>query len=498
MSIDFSSINDKLAEIQEIINKQPNTHMNNNEKLNSLINKLVELKTETDHLKGFLFREGSDYYVKPIEVYSGNAKEAGKFWLEESHVDSVKFAESPKLMKVSMKSWHYKLMKWILGSNVPTPKTMQNGCPYFWLLIFCLLVAPFKVAFQGLLLFISAFPTLFYYVIEAIAKVWIRFVPEESAYGIEDRAGYRYEYKSAPVIARKYFSHNRVTFIDAYIKIKYGVSKENQQEYAKIMALLKERAEKAIVAREAERAKRDALYAERKKEQDARELVLWNKQQERKRKSKERWAPFNKRMEKIGDGIAAIMEFDYKNSPIIKRTKQFIGFIISALVLAVTVMVVIAVTWVLINVVDGIGWLFVNYSKYMLYGVIGLTALAAVVGLCYLIFNWIQTAIGKLKFGKKSWYIKYGIYPIIYAIKYVILGLYNLIYYVLYVPLKFVFYRVLWQIFLVNIGLFLWGLGKAFGGILIGSMGIFGQYFGASKKDYCPGLQWTDVTDEYK
>ena len=44
----------------------------NSEKLRPLLNKLVELKTDGDHMKGFLFREGGEYYIKPIEVYKGS------------------------------------------------------------------------------------------------------------------------------------------------------------------------------------------------------------------------------------------------------------------------------------------------------------------------------------------------------------------------------------------------------------------------------------------
>jgi hypothetical protein len=37
---------------------------------------------------------------------------------------------------------------------------------------------------------------------------------------------------------------------------------------------------------------------------------------------------------------------------------------------------------------------------------------------------------------------------------------------------------------------------KAFGGIVLGSIGIFGEYFGASKKDYCPGIEWVDTGED--
>lgn len=38
---------------------------------------------------------------------------------------------------LSMNSWHYRLQRWVLGYN----SEFTNLCPYFWLTIFCLLVA---------------------------------------------------------------------------------------------------------------------------------------------------------------------------------------------------------------------------------------------------------------------------------------------------------------------------------------------------------------------
>lgn len=128
------------------------------QKLKNLHHKLVQLNDETDHMKGFLFKEGDRFFIKPIEVYRGSAVEAGRFYITEKNADSVEFCESPKLMKVSMKSWHYRLMKWVLGSNVPTPKTMQNGCPYFWLLVFSLIVSPFLFILRMFGSFLMGFP----------------------------------------------------------------------------------------------------------------------------------------------------------------------------------------------------------------------------------------------------------------------------------------------------------------------------------------------------
>ena len=61
--------------------------------------------------------------------------------------------EEKTTVMLSTKSWHYKLLKWTLGKNAPTPQTMHNLCPYFWLVIFSILIqplfAPIKIFFLG-------------------------------------------------------------------------------------------------------------------------------------------------------------------------------------------------------------------------------------------------------------------------------------------------------------------------------------------------------------
>lgn len=467
-----------------------------NDKLQSLLNKLVMLKTDTDHLKGFLFKKNGEYFIKPIEVYAGSAKESGKFFLKEEHVEFTNFCESPKLMKVSMKSWHYRLMKYILGSNTPTPQTMQNGCPYFWLLVFCMLVSPFVVAFQAFLTFLMGFPYIFYKVIELFADITLMFFPEERVAQVE-RNGWPGYYNDVPVIAKAHFKHSKRSFAETFIRIRYGISKDKDPE--KYAAKLEELEAKRL-AHEDARREAQRLKNERELEEDRRQAELarirYQKQQERKRKSEEFWRPFNLQMEKIGNSISAAMTFDYKKSPIIKRTKQFIGFLVSLIVLGGTVCAVVCISWFLNVLIDGLGYVFVNYWAYILYGLGFLGLLAVFVGICYVIFNWIQGVIQKYKIGKTVWYVDGLLYITAYPVKYLILGLWYLVYYVIYIPVKFIFYDVLYSYVLVPLGTFVWGLMKAFGGIVLGSIGIFGEYFGASKKDYCPGIEWVDTGED--
>lgn len=55
---------------------------------------------------------------------------------------------------------------------------------------------------------------------------------------------------------------------------------------------------------------------------------------------------------------------------------------------------------------------------------------------------------------------------------------------------------MIWKIILVNLGLFIWKVLSALGHGIINSTGVFGEYFGASYSDYCPGIEWADVEEE--
>lgn len=467
--------------------------MTKNQKLNGLLHKLVELKDSTDHVKGFLFQDNrGKYFIKPIEVYAGSAQEAGKFYLNEKHVEFTNFCESPKLMKVSMKSWHYRLMKYVLRSNVPTPQTMQNGCPYFWLLVFSILVVPFLFVLRGFWQFCLGFPYLFWKALEAIANITINLIPEEEAYRI-DYDGWRGSY-DLPILAKKHFMHTNDRFLPRYIKIKYGISAEKDKEaYDKKVEELKE-----AYARFIEQERINTLELSKKKAEvrdKARELQAKREKlaEERRKRMRLFWKPLTDSMNSIGKSISKAATLGYSRATIIKRTKQFIGFLISIALLIFTAALAMFTTHVILVLIDGVQNLFANHLTVILYVLASIVALAILVGVGYLIYNWIQQVIVRYKAGKKIWYAQAFMYSIVYPIKYSILGVFYLLLYVIYTPIKFIFYSILWKIVLVNTGLLLWSLLLALGRLVMKSIGIFGEYFGASKKDYCPGIEWIDV-----
>ena len=120
-----------------------------NEKLELLLNKVVEFnKPNAVDFKGFLYKDSKGYYIKVVEAISGtDVAEKDIFYLKEGEERYVIHADKPKLMRVDKNSWHYKLTKFVLGKKVPTPETMQNGCPYFWLMLFsiCTILVCFRM-----------------------------------------------------------------------------------------------------------------------------------------------------------------------------------------------------------------------------------------------------------------------------------------------------------------------------------------------------------------
>lgn len=468
----------------------------NNEKLKSLTHKLVELNTSTDHLKGFLFRDNDgDYFIKPIEVYKGSAKEAGKFFLDEDHIEFTNFCESPKLMKVSMKSWHYRLMKYVLRSNTPTPKTMQNGCPYFWLLIFSILVFPFVSATRGLFTLFLGVPYLFWKIMENIADNVLSTMPDEKAYDIGIQSYYG-NTREVPILARISLNHERERFLAKYVKVKYGIDAyADRDAYDRKIEELKLANAEYWQKRSAKEAKERELQLERSKKEAEIQKVRDLKARACRERSRLFWKPFNDRMNSIGQGISRAMTFNlsYNRNSVIKRTKQFVGFIVTLIVLAATVGVVSGATFMLMSLVDGLTYLGSNHLDIILIVLGAIAGACVLVALGYVVLHFIQNTISKYESGIKTWYAQIVVYGLVYPIKYLVLSIAWFFFYAIDKPIEFIFYTVIFKVVLVNLGIFLWGLLRALGGVVLGSMGIFGEYFGASKKDYCPGIEWTDV-----
>ena len=462
------------------------------EKLELLLNKVVEFnQPDVAYYKGFLYKNGSGYYIKVVESTLGSFFLNDKIYLKDGDEQYIVQAEKPKLMRVSLKSWHYRLVKFVLGSLAPTPKTMQNGCPYFWLLIFSMVAVPFLLIGRAIWFLLQLIPDVLMWGLEKSVVNWVDGVNDNMAYGYWEYGSYKSSTYKFPITAKLYFDKSDGDFMQVFLREKYKLDiNENPKEYT---AKRKElQAKWNVFCLEREEAQAEASRISYKKDQVAKE-----KRKEFLRKKAIRDANWKARMKPIKKAINAYADFfdrvfTFKNpKQIIKRTKQIFGAIAS--------LVVLVLSFVLINVlVVGLTYAIdFSITNWWIYAGIGAFAIAVGIlyVLCIFFTSFIQVLVSKYKQGKKVWYIEPLIYVLYYPINYIALGMAYFFMYVIAKPAVFIFYTCLWKA-LIAVGGFIWGLICSLGRGVAGSTGIFGEYFSASYTDYCPGIEWADTDDE--
>lgn len=344
---------------------------------------------------------------------------------------------------ISTKSWHYKLMKLVLGKMAPTPKDMHNLCPYFWLLIFCLLtsifVIPVKYTFIGLGNLIDFLGTFIDdKLVEPTAKKWYNNLSDLEVFAIYC------QYENITKLYSNAFGHtyySRQDFVKQWWKKKYGIdpSKEGSADFNE--------------------------WVEKNKKE-------WN---ELNYKPKEP-SKFSQNMETFRDNIdyladnlgSTIMSWKI----LIKWTKRVVGLIITGIGLVITYFITSILGRGFLYLIEHWDWSVVMYSGLTIVGI------AVLVGLIYIIGLWVKVIQTR---GLKLWYVKLVYWPV---------------YVLIYIPFKFLFYTFLWEIIIVNLGYLLKAGAKIVWGSLLGFLGIFGEYMGASYTDYCPGLKWKEENEE--
>jgi len=354
-------------------------------------------------------------------------------------------------VKLSTKSWHYKLIKFILGSAAPTPYNMHNLCPYFWLLVFSLLAAPIVAPIKGVAKLLFWFFDGFAALLEKsllfpVAENWQRNLTDFDVYQI-----WSWDQELSKIyksVHKKEGVPDNSEFAKIWWENKYGETllKPDRSGYSeRFSKWLAEMREKDLALRE-------------QKDQEKSEKYL--KEEARQEKMEKFRVGMDSFFSKIGDQFRS-----WKN--LIKWTKRIVGLIITTLGLVATFFIV--------NFIGrGILWLVLNWSWTIFFGVIiSLSAIGLLIGLMYVLKLLGQYIEAK---GRKVWWI-------------------NLLYYlvmVLFLPLKWIFYNFFWRTLCVG-GWYLIKRGAIglWDGIL-GFLGIFGEYFGASYTDYCPGIDWDE------
>ena len=492
--------------------------MEKSKNLDSLLNKIVEFNQPGGpNFKGFLYKGNIygkeneiNYYIKVIDSIYGVQLINDKISLKEGDEKFIKVSLKPKLMRVSLKSWHYRLVKYVLGNNAPTPKNLQNGCPYFWLLIFSIIILPFKLIGIGIWETILFIPKLYIYFIEPLAYSWINKLDDEEAYD-----HYMNEKKGIP-LTTKLFINTRCKndwdfskqFMEYFILEKYKIKNPDSEEFNKKKEELNQKWEewRKKIAEE-----RNEIYKKQEEirmKHQAKHMEYLRKKAIRDAKWDAKWEkimkPINEGLYKLFNSIGDVFESirnQFKTNPqnwknIIKRTKQSVGFFITIILLAVAYFIVNALV------------LFITLVIYFLIAqwiwVAGTGIICIFAGIIYLLVifftGWFQTLIDKYKRGKKVWYIEpfkfIIIYFIFYPCKVVVLAIAYALLYTLWIPIKFIFYTFIWKVILIKLCKL---IGKGFISLwngIVSSTGIFGEYFGASYSDYCPGIEWVDTENE--
>ena len=377
-----------------------------------------------------------------------------------------------KIIKLSTKSWHYKLIKFIFGGMLPEPKTMKNLCPYFWMLIASILVVPFIGPIKVIIQLIWKSMTV---IVEALESLndkyvvnWIDKLTDAEAYAIYEEGTQWNDLVAVPKTVKR----NMTSF---YILKRWAKRYNIDENTPNFEAVVLE----AVKKHESEYLK---LRDDRYKQEDAARLRI----RERRRKREEKEARIQARLDAFGNvfkpAVSSIRKtFTFNSvSSVVKITKQVVGVLLTVLIACALYFVVQLITLGVLALIGIWNWAVVgNFVAVFGVGVL-------LVGVGFVIGWLIVKLINHLEYyykakGSLPWYIQMFVY----------LGMYIYIpcKYIIWYPLYFIFKVVLWDILCINI---VWGILKSFWNAIVSAAGIFGEYFGSSYGDYCPGISFDE------
>lgn len=367
---------------------------------------------------------------------------------------------------LSTKSWHYKLIKAVLGSAAPTPDNMHNLCPYFWLLVFSILTCPLVLPVRAIIWVFLAIEkwtldfTMNTMVVPA-ATSWSDRLTDLDVYQIyQHQMDIKKSYAKAFGTYDQYYDKKKLDrndFVIQWWEKNYGKSPllnpEDTNPYRKVYT------EEFIVWAE-EQQKAYEVFCDNEEEKD-------RIKRQQKLEYSEKISKFRDNTDDFFDRISTAVS-SWKN--LIKWTKKTLGVIITLAGLFATYFVV--------NFVGhGILWLVEHWDwKVVMWLSIFIAAVGVVWLITYLMQHWINYMRDK---GTDLWYVK-----IAYTLAMIVFW-----------PFKIILYHFVWQLILVNLWYLIKRGARGLWRSLLGFLGIFGEYFGASYGDYCPGIDWEENKD---
>lgn len=373
---------------------------------------------------------------------------------------------------MSTRSWHYKLIKYTLGSKTPRPENMTNLCPYFWILVFCILMgAPFLTLFK-LIKFVVRYSIGLPFITSS--NYMEKLEREFHETWDEEKAMHYYLHGFYDFKKRKPFGVN-INPLDLkynfrkWISENYGLNIDNPEDLEKYKSIIGEKLKKEI-----ERLKE---LTKLKEEKENAKKIRREKVKNITREIKLAFEPFKK-----------AFEFDLTN--IIKYTKKVVGALITLLIFAISYVAACLLGGVVAWLVKIWDWNFVLNASLTVIGV----ATIVLVGI-FLIYavDHFKRVYEKYEMKETAAFTTNLIHFTLFLTEWMLV--YPLKYFIYYPFVYFPFYLVIYK-FVIK-----WlivGTVKKIANAAFSFGGIFSDYFSASYKGYCPGIKWVDESENSK
>lgn len=385
------------------------------------------------------------------------------------------------LIVLSKNSWHFKLNRYVFGTKIINT-TMNNLCPYFWLMIAAMLLVPFV----GILdIFINR-PINF--VIDQVSKHMDKTIKNWSDNLTEEEAASIWWYGDG------YLNYSNFYSIPKYIQ-----RLDDDESYSLLKRWAMKKLNIDITTKEGQDAwkeyvrKKDADITARREAQSKRNDELYKLQLKRELKARQREEKITNFMNSIAKPFNAFFSMIRKaftvNSAgkILKITKKVVGALITG-GLVVGLFYIVQLMVYLIMLIAGI-WNGAAVFEFLIQLGIGLLIVIAMVAIIYFSIVGIKKLITIYQKGDKQYY---AIDALIWIAQYLIWAPAK---YLIWYPIYFIFVSFFWNTLCLAI---FWNSLTSFWRGLLSVTGIFGEYFGRSKGDYCPGFEWKEELTENK
>jgi len=383
--------------------------------------------------------------------------------------------EKLSLIKLSTKSWHFKLNQYVYGSKIINTN-IKNLCLYFWMLVLAIIIVPFvatiKILFLKPIIFIINKNNENF---EKNVYKWINNLTPAQFADVFIFHGYDINLNEFNLTINNHPNLTKITpkkFIFLCYN-KYEIFEKWINDHLKINIYTYEGIE------EFNNSYQNFIYEREKSinkiyNVEYEKISLKEKKREKRKEKEEEiinilTKPFNWFFETIKKAFT----FN-TTTKIVKTSKHIIGAIIT---IGITILFFYLVQYIvyLIMIIASLNILD-ELLKFLL-------AILFVSALLLVAIYFIVCGIDNYKYNNKHYLI---IDSIIWIATYLV---YQPAKILIYYPLYFIIVILVWKTICISI---IWNSLKSFWNGIISVSGIFGEYFGRSKGDYCPGIEWED------